>query len=196
MPVDDNSLMRRVQAGEHQCFNELVIRYRQAFLRVAESKLSYSARAEDVVQETFLAVFAARDSFDPSMSFRAWAWTILLNLCRRDLKRQSSTPTTNEVEVADTDGQQMRRSPRFTSVLQEVLVSERNKQLQIWLRRLPENQADALRLRFFAGLKFQEIAEAMQCSLNAAKMRVKNGLLKLANWAQQYEPLDTEGDIR
>ena len=196
MPVDDNSLMRRVQAGEHQCFDELVVRYRRAFLRVAQSKLGHPARAEDVVQETFLAIFAARDSFDPALSFQAWAWTILLNLCRRDLKRQASLPSSMEVELSDADANQTRRDRRFTSVLQEVLVAERNEQLQIWLRQLPESQADALRLRFFVELKFQEIAEAMQCSLNTAKMRFKTGLLKLANWAQQYEPLDTEGDIR
>ena len=50
------------------------------------------------------------------------------------------------------------------------------------MRRLSEPQADALRLRFFAGLTFPEIAAAMDCSLSTAKNRVKWGLMKLADY--------------
>jgi sigma-70-like protein len=46
---------------------------------------------------------------------------------------------------------------------------------------LPTAQADALRLRFFGGLKFEEIADAMQCSLGTAKNRVRWGLMRLAD---------------
>ena len=45
-------------------------------------------------------------------------------------------------------------------------------------------QADALRLRFFGGLSFAELATAMGCSEPGAKHRVKSGLLKLAQWMQ------------
>ncbi|MGE0756687.1 MAG: RNA polymerase sigma factor, partial [Pirellulaceae bacterium] len=50
------------------------------------------------------------------------------------------------------------------------------------LRRLPEPQADALRLRFFGGLTFPEIAAAMDCGLTTAKNRVRAGLTTLAEW--------------
>ena len=51
--------------------------------------------------------------------------------------------------------------------------------------RLPQMQADALRLRFFGGLTFPEIAVAMGCSEAGAKHRVKHGLLKLGRWLSQ-----------
>ncbi|MBM82171.1 MAG: hypothetical protein CMJ78_16515 [Planctomycetaceae bacterium] len=194
--MNDNGLMQRVQAGAHQRFDELVNRYRSVLLRVAESKLGDASRAEDVVQETFLAVFAARQSFNPDMSFRAWIWTILLNLCRRDIKRRAvSLPSVTSDSIDQTHTEHAGFAPGST-VLKEILVAEQNQQLHQWLQLLPETQADALRLRFFAGLKFQEIAQAMSCSLNGAKMRVKNGLVKLSAMAQQYQPLDSEGDIR
>ena len=41
-------------------------------------------------------------------------------------------------------------------------------------------QADAIRLRFFGGLKFQEIADAMDCSLSTAKNRVRWGLTTIS----------------
>src|SRR4029079_7825076 len=87
---DDAEIMRRVQRGQFELFDELVARYRGPLLRVAMSKLDDAGWAEDVVQETFLAVFAARETFNPAFSFRTWLWTILLNLCRRHLKRNSN----------------------------------------------------------------------------------------------------------
>jgi RNA polymerase sigma-70 factor (ECF subfamily) len=62
------------------------------------------------------------------------------------------------------------------------LVKETSEQVQELLSRLPEVQADALRLRFFGGLTFPEIAAAMGISEPGAKHRVKSGLLKLGEW--------------
>jgi RNA polymerase sigma-70 factor (ECF subfamily) len=62
-----------------------------------------------------------------------------------------------------------------------MLLLERREQLRLALEQLPEAQADALRLRFFGGLKFEEIAAAMESSVSGAKVRVKQGLIKLAS---------------
>jgi RNA polymerase sigma-70 factor (ECF subfamily) len=61
-----------------------------------------------------------------------------------------------------------------------LLAKERTQQLNEVLSDLPDVQADALRLRFFGGLKFQEIADVQGCSLTSAKNRVRWGLLKMA----------------
>jgi RNA polymerase sigma-70 factor (ECF subfamily) len=53
------------------------------------------------------------------------------------------------------------------------------------LAKLPEAQADALRLRFFGGLSFPEMATALGCSESGAKNRVKTGLLTLAKWLSE-----------
>ena len=62
-----------------------------------------------------------------------------------------------------------------------LLAKEQSEELESLLARLPEAQADALRLRFFGELKFQEIADAMGCSLATAKNRVRWGLTALSN---------------
>ena len=68
------------------------------------------------------------------------------------------------------------------SPLDLLLAREASEQLYELLARLPEVQADALRLRFFGGLTFPEIAAAMQCSEPGAKNRVKTGLMTLSKW--------------
>ena len=177
MAISDEDLMRQVQAGRHAAFETLVARYRPALVRVAVSKLGDRAHGEDVVQETLLAVFAARHTFDPRYSFRTWLWTILLHLCAQHWKRQKSHALRGGVidpHAADAT------AANSETALDGLLRSERCDLLQRALAELPEPQADALRLRFFGGLSFDEVAAAMSSSVSGAKRRVKHGLEQLA----------------
>ncbi len=74
--------------------------------------------------------------------------------------------------------------------LSRLLLLERREQLAALLNDLPEPQGDALRLRFFGGLKFSEIADAMKSSVSGAKRRVQTGLLALAEKLRQDELTD------
>src|SRR5580700_3038300 len=92
MQWDDGELMRRIQEGEFSFFEILVERYRPALLRVAGGMLDDAALAEDVVQETFLAVFASRHTFNPAFHFRTWLWTIFADFLPRAAKTPRSPP--------------------------------------------------------------------------------------------------------
>src|SRR5690606_6236958 len=61
-----------------------------------------------------------------------------------------------------------------------LLAKEQTEVLAEVLAALPPEQADAVRLRFFGELKFQEIADVQGCSLTTAKNRVRFGLLRMA----------------
>lgn len=178
MALTDEELMRRVQAGETVWFEEVVRRYRPVLTRVAASKLADLATAEDVVQETFLAAFACRQSFKPNLSLRVWLVAILFNACKR-VWRQRQQPT----------GQPLPLDPALAGEPQEgnLLAAERDHLLRAALRQLPEPQADTLRLRFFVGLSFDEIAASMNCSVSGAKRRAKLGLESLAGLLRSYQ---------
>lgn len=181
---NDAELMRRVQLGETDLFAELVRRYQRALVRFARSRLGRDDWAEEAVQETFLAAFKARRTYDSRFSFRTWLWTILVNHCRGQFARRSRLPlveswpdeAAGQVEPALQDAQ---------PPLAGLLARERSERLEALLSRLSLVQADALRLRFFAGLKFTEIASTMDCSLGTAKNRVHGGLLRMAELLQQ-----------
>jgi RNA polymerase sigma-70 factor (ECF subfamily) len=180
VPLDDVQIMQRVQRGQLELFDELVARYRGPLVRVAQSKLGDAGWAEDVVQETFLAVFAARDTFNPDFSFRTWLWTILLNLCRRQLKRNSNRRHELSDLTLESSGEAVSQLLNHETGLSRAMLAERREALLARLGELPDAEADALRLRFFGGLQFDEIAQTMDSSVSGAKRRVKNGLLKLA----------------
>lgn len=182
---DDQSLMLRVQTGEVECFSTLASRYHRPLLRLAKNRLGRAPLAEEAVQETFLAAFRGRDTFDPARSFRTWLWTILLNQCRAIGQREGQSPQaggwTGEGDMSHGAEVYCERP----TPLAELLARERGEVLEQLLRRLSPAQADALRLRFFAEMKFQEIADAMGCSLLTAKNRVKWGLLRLAELSRE-----------
>ncbi|HVX62481.1 MAG TPA: RNA polymerase sigma factor [Pirellulales bacterium] len=199
--LPDQALMRRVQAGQTAMFAELVRRYQPALLRVARSRLGRDDWAEDVVQETFLAAFKGRDTYREPYSFRTWLWTILLNKCRRSWSGQSRQPHvicwTDEAAGGDRPPlDEARPANQAEQPLERVLARERVDLLEASLASLPTAQADALRLRFFGGLKFEEIAETMQCSLGTAKNRVRWGLLRLADSVHALRQEDASSPAR
>ena len=178
MSPSDRELMLRVQAGEHSMFAELVDRFRPRLLRFANSKLGDRSLAEDVVQETFLAVFVSREKYNPAFAFSTWIWTILLNLCS---KAARSPRESRWRQMKSGSGEALANHPApVPSSSAGPQESEDREELQRWLQDLPDVEADALRLRFFGGLSFDEIAAAMESSVSGAKVRVRRGLERLS----------------
>lgn len=174
--------MQRVQAGQTGLFAELIRRYQPALLRVARSRLQRADWAEDAVQETFLAAYKSRHTYRSEFSFRTWLWTILLNQCRSlgQRQRRAAPPGSWRGDFQPDEAVAAVPEDARPLPLTQLIVRERGELLESLLGQLTGVQADALRLRFFAGLKFQEIADAMGCSLGTAKNRVQNGLIKLS----------------
>ena len=193
----DRQIIARVAAGETDLFAEIVRRYERALLRVARSRLGRDDWAEEVVQESFLAAFKACHSYDSRYGFRTWLWTILLNQCRAHYQRRSRGPgvETWSDERAD-DLADRNESGSNVTPLGQLLAKERTAQLELLLAKLSLVQADALRLRFFGGLKFEEIAGAMQCSLSTAKNRVRWGLLRMADLIRAGSAADAPRNTR
>jgi RNA polymerase sigma-70 factor, ECF subfamily len=167
-------LIAAALAGEVDAFNLLVRRYEGPLLRAAISRLGRRQWAEEAVQETFLCAHRWLATYDSRFSFRTWLWTILLNQCSRLAKR--------EARHADPAVFRSGKHSHPDAPLDQLLARESAEHVHELLARLPDAQADALRLRFFGDLTFPEIAAAMQCSEAGAKNRVKTGLLKLAEW--------------
>ena len=173
MANPDQELMLQVQAGEHAPFAELVDRFRPRLLRFAQSSLRDRQLAEDVVQETFLAVFQSRQTYNPTFAVSTWVWTILLNLVRRTRDRLAKRQFREAASI------EVRPTPACSHP------AEDREQLDHWLSLIPEAEADALRLRFFGELSFDEIAVSMESSVSGAKLRVRNGLERLSELARR-----------
>ena len=197
--ISDGTLISAVLAGETDAFEQLVDRYQGPLCRVARSRMGRPDWAEDVVQETFLCAFKSLHTYNSKYSFRTWLWTILLNQCRRQLKRftrgvfiGSWEQQANDEERRATLAEELKSDE---SPSNRMAAKERSELLDTLLAKLPEVQADALRLRFFGGLKFHEIADAMGCSLSTAKNRVRWGLTKMAEFLGPEDDLPIDRSL-
>jgi RNA polymerase sigma-70 factor (ECF subfamily) len=162
--ADDAEIMKAVQAGAHGRFEELVRRHQSALFRFAANRLGDRDRALDAVQETLLAAFRGANTFDPARPFKPWLWTIHARSCAK--MRSNAAPET-AASPADLD----RRAGADAETSRRMLAD--------LLSALPTEQADAVRLRYFGGLTFEEIADVQQCPLPTAKSRVRYALEKM-----------------
>jgi RNA polymerase sigma-70 factor (ECF subfamily) len=187
--LSDGAIIADVLAGRTERFAEIVRRYQGALRRAASSRLGSEHEADDAVQETLMCAFRSLASYDSRWSFRTWLWTILLNQCRRRRQRAGRWPQVrpwadhpqDESTSLAGDGPPAESEGPAAALLSK----ERSQLLEALLQRLPEPQADALRLRFYGDLKFHEIADAMGCSLSSAKNRVRWGLTRMAELMRQ-----------
>mgnify|MGYP002013707625 CR=1 FL=1 len=159
-------------AGSERAFAQLVERHSPAVFRYFRVATGEAERAHDLVQETFLRVYAHRERYQSGGRFRRWLFVIAANLARderRRLQRRPSPPSLGERDLpAETP------SPE-----QAALAAERLERTRAALAGLPPPQRDALRLRLLEGLDFAAIGAALGCPPATARTRVHYGLKAL-----------------
>ena len=176
-PFPDEAAWVRASAADPAAFAELYRRYVDDVHRYLMVK-SGPQEAEDLVAETFLAAFRGARSYRGSGPVKAW----LIGIARRKAidalrARRPVEPLNAALAMAD---------PLRT----EDVAIERSElaRVAVALRRIGSERAEALRLRYFAGLDCDEIAALMDRSAAAVKMLVHRGLRELR--------LELEGEER
>jgi RNA polymerase sigma-70 factor (ECF subfamily) len=92
-PVDDQDLVERARGGDEEAFALLVRRYSPMLLRLARMYVPTDALAEDVVQETWVAVVRGLERFEGRSSFKTWLFRILVNRAKtRGVREHRSIP--------------------------------------------------------------------------------------------------------
>jgi RNA polymerase sigma-70 factor (ECF subfamily) len=138
-------------------------------------------RAQDLVQETYLKAFRARDRFAAGTNLKAWLFTILHNTWRnrrRDQARSRVEFDSDAVEDADEraalDSGVQPASPEAL-----LLRASIGAELQAALDALPEKFRAAVWLRDVEGLSYQEIAETLAIPIGTVMSRISRGRRQL-----------------
>ena len=196
--IDDAGLVRAVAGGSHVALAALYDRHGDAVYAAARRLTNDRGMAEEVVQETFLALWDRADTFDPSVgSLAAWLHTIARNRTvdrlraagrRPDLVPLSSvagggaTPTDVDSEAMDrvlaagqlVAGAVPARSPEAAYALAELRAS-----LQAALAAMPEEERIVIVLAYDEDLSQSEIAERLDWPLGTVKTRTRRALARL-----------------
>ncbi len=167
---EDLDLIARVDAGEREAFDELVMKYQKPLYSLLYRMVSNHDDAADILQKTFIKAFTGLSSFERRSSFKTWLYQIAINLAKnvyRDRGRASYVPIDDVV---------IRKNPR---TLESLIHKENMLILRKALRELPEKQRITLILRVQEGKKFEEVAVIMKCSLGTAKANYHHAVKKL-----------------
>lgn len=101
---DDRALLARLRTGDEEAFDTLVRRYDGSLRRVARTFVRTPSAADDVVQETWLAVIRGLDSFEGRSSLSTWIFSILANRARTRAVRDARTVPFSALETDDGPG--------------------------------------------------------------------------------------------
>lgn len=167
MEDTDIALMARIRKGDTKAFEVLVTRHQRSVYNLANRFLNDEGEAEDIAQEVFLRVYRAAGTYSPQAKFTTWLYTIVKNLCFNVLRKKRLSKITSlddetmpEIASNDDDPSEiLSRAQLKAKVIRAVSA-------------LPHNLRIAVVLQKFHGLSCEEIANILECSPNAVKLRI------------------------
>jgi len=157
--TSDEQLILELQQGSDEAFTELFLRYRERVYGFFRRRMNDAAQAEELAQETFLAVLRAAQRYEPRATFRAYLFGIAFNILAANRRKSALNPTqpdSTSHEVSDPSGT--------------------NPDNVIWVRqaveRLDAQEREVLLLREFEELSYEEIAKILRAPVNTVRSRL------------------------
>ena len=172
--TSDEALMLAYAAGDGAAFEHLYARHRLKLYRYLLRHLRDNALADELFQDVWQKMIAARNEWQPDAGFSAWLYTIAhhrLGDHWRSLKHRPPPPVDADERLARlADGQTPER------VLSDF---ERRRQLQLALDELPSEQREVLLLRLEQELTLEEIGSITGAGRETVKSRLRYAMDKL-----------------
>jgi RNA polymerase sigma-70 factor, ECF subfamily len=196
----DHELVERLREGDESAFAELIDAYGGTMLRVAQMYVRDRASAEEVVQETWLAVLNGIDRFEERSSLKTWLFRILTNRAKTRGERDGRTLPFSALGGAGDGADEPSVDPdRFLGPdsphpgawaapprawpQDRILEQETLGVIQMAIEELPDAQREVIRLRDVEGWSPMEVADALEITdgnqrvlLHRARSKVRAAL--------------------
>ncbi len=201
---DDTALLDRLRTGDDSAFNDLVSRHHGALIRMAMGHVADREVAEEVVQDTWMAVIEGLDRFEGRSSLRTWIFGILIHKAKDRGVREKRHTTFSAFESFDDDHDEAVDPSRFQQsgewvghwafppqpwddqTPEKLLASQQAvNAMQRAIEALPANLKDVLILRDVEGVEAKEVCAMLNITetnlyvrLHRARERVRAAVEK------------------
>jgi RNA polymerase sigma-70 factor (ECF subfamily) len=190
----DGRLVDQTIAGNRKAFDQLIRRYQRQAVAVSYRLLGNSSDALEVTQDAFLKAFTSLSTLQKPEAFGGWLMRIVSNL---SLNYRRSRKTRTAVPLADVLGPQSGESTETHGGGSEWMASsadpvrglegkELGAKLKQALAQLPEKQRQAIILFTIDELPQKEVAQQLNCSVEAVKWHVFQGRKKLREILKEH----------
>ena len=197
---EDSELVPRLRSGDGQAFRSLVATYHPKMISVAQSYVRSRAVAEEVVQDTWVAVMKGIDGFEGRASLKTWMFRILANQARARGEREHRTVPMSSLTAELDDEQPSVAVERFAGPAGRGMWAQPPERwsdqpeartmsgatfaiVTSTVQKLPENQQRVFVLRDMEGWSSAEVREALDISevnqrvlLHRARSKVRAAL--------------------
>lgn len=187
LPVPDDELVRRAQAGKVEAFEELVRRYERKVYNIVYRLVGNPEDASEVLQDTFLRAYRFIEKFRFKSSFYTWLYRIATNTSLTRL-RSRKTPKMVSLDEPTGDDRTLaieipdyRYSPERMHERREM-----REALQAAVDSLPPDYRSVVVLRDLEGLSNEEVSKVLSISLSAVKSRLHRARLELRSKLEKY----------
>mgnify|MGYP001794323006 CR=1 FL=1 len=191
--VHDEVLISKARNGDEKAFNHLVNLWHNRIYNFAFKYFADHDMAMEITQSTFIAVYKNLKKLEQVDRFRSWLYRIASNKCHEEDRRNKRRWTVSLFKSSGKDeedttpwGKFEKDNNRFANPDQQYQKNELAQMLQRALKELSEEQRIVVIMKEYEGLKFREIADALNISENTAKSRLYYGLNALRKILQKW----------
>ncbi len=180
--------LEQARQGDKAAFGKLIEAYQTPVFNLAYRMLNNAREAEEAAQEAFIRAWTKLDSYNPEHKFSTWLLSITSNYCIDLIRKRRAILLSIDEPLAPHPALMSEKSKD-----PEVQVEQNEQQelVQSLLQQLPEDYRQAVILRYWYEMSYEEIAQVMNTTVSAIKSRLFRARRQLAeiNLQQQMIPV-------
>lgn len=162
--MKDELLIRKAKKGDKDALLNLVMEEKDDLYRLAYSYMKNEADAMNSLQDMIVKLYENIGNLKDTSKFYSWSKTILVNLCKDDLKKRKRVILIDDMEYMD--------DPRLEDKDSSLIVGEILNSLDLIYR-------EVINLHYILGYDYESIGEILGIPLGTVKSRIHNGKKKL-----------------
>ena len=169
----DQALVERVQKGEKQAFDVLVLKYQNKIIQLVYRYVHDPEEAQDVAQEAFIKAYKALGRFRGDSAFYTWLYRIAINTAKNYLVASGRRPPKSDIDAQDAEQYDGATGLKEYATPERLLLrDEIQDSIAKAIDELPDELRTAITLRELEGLSYEEIAQTMDCPIGTVRSRI------------------------
>jgi len=183
----ESELVEALRRRDDNAYRILVRRYNPLMLRLARQHVPNQAIAEEVVQDSWVAVLRGIDAFQCRCQFATWLMRILLNTARKRGVRERTPARWDALGVGSTHAEPVQAAELNPEAV--VLAAEIRTMLEQAIRALPERQRAVLMLRDVDGWPADEVCTALDVSTGNQRVLLHRARAAVRSTLHSTDPI-------